>query len=71
MGTKAIPQGCAVEPNHDRAFIESDDYEHWTVADLIEMLSEHNPDARVWIENDSVIWPVEMVAGSESEVFLS
>lgn len=68
---KRIPDGYTVEENHNRELIESDKYKRWTVADLIELLGEYDPDARVWVEPENgVIWPVEMIAGSEGEVYL-
>jgi hypothetical protein len=68
---KRIPDGYIAREPHKQELIESDKYEHWTVADLIELLGEYDPDARVWVEpEDGVIWPVEMIAGSDGEVYL-
>lgn len=76
MSAKPLPEGYVLTPEAPGAM--ADGYQHWTVADLIEILSEYPQDARVWIietwpwddDDDVVVRPLESVVGGEGEVFL-
>lgn len=77
MTNKPLPKFYRLAPDLDKNEIFSEEYEHWTVSDLIEMLNEYDPNARVWIGDDSevtdegglvILRPIEMVFGSDGEV---
>lgn len=77
MTNKPLPKFYRLAPDLDPDEIFGDDYSHWTVSDLIDMLGDHNPDARVWVGDDSevtdegglvILRPVEMIFGSDGEV---
>lgn len=81
MTNKELPGYYVLSPDlkDEEEFIFSDEYKHWTVADVIEMLQDHDPDARVWIadenfgeDDDAPLYlrPLEMIYGSEGEVVL-
>lgn len=79
MTNKPLNAPYAVAPDLDANEILSDEYAHWTVADVIEMLRDHNPEARVWIadenfgeDDDAPLYlrPLEMIFGSDGEVVL-
>jgi hypothetical protein len=78
---KELPRFYVLAPDlEDEAdFIFSKEYKHWTVADVIEMLQDHDPDARVWLGDESQVTddgglihlrPLEMIYGAEGEVVL-
>ena len=70
MTAKALPDGWKLARGVDKKVL-TDDYDHWTVADVIEMLREYPQDARVWVRvGANKLSPVEMIAGSEGEVVL-
>jgi hypothetical protein len=70
-----IPEGAKLHPNYDRALIESDAYEHWTKATLLEFLEDVPDDASVWIgrveDGDDVLTvrPVEYFTGGSEVIF--
>ncbi|QDK01346.1 hypothetical protein SEA_WATERT_77 [Microbacterium phage WaterT] len=81
MTNKDLPGLYALSPDleDESDFIFSAEYKHWTVADVIEMLQDHDPDARVWLGDESNITddgglvylrPLEMIYGAEGEVVL-
>lgn len=70
MSAKPLPKGYRLSTTVDKAFCLSDDYRHWTVADLIEILSEYPQGARVWFVSGRTLHPVELVSECEGEVFL-
>lgn len=79
MTNKPLSAPYAIAPDLDAKEILSDDYDHWTVADVIEMLQDHNPEARVWIADENFgeddeaplyLRPLEMIFGSDGEVVL-
>ena len=51
MGRKIPSDALVTGGNSRRRKIESSDYEHWTVADLMDMLSDYDPEARIWIDD--------------------
>lgn len=73
MTSKPLPKGYKLHPDVDPMCL-TDEYAHWTVADVIEMLSDYPQDARVWFldedSDDALVRPVEFMAGGEGEVFL-
>ena len=49
----------------------TDEYEHWTVADVIGLLEDYDPNSRVWIQvGKNKLAPLEMMFGTEGEVIL-
>ena len=76
MSAKPLPEGYVLTPEAPTALTYG--YQHWTVADLIALLSEYPQDARVWIietwpeddDEDVVVRPLELITGGEGEVFL-
>lgn len=70
MTAKPLPKGVKLARGVDK-FVLTDEYEHWTVADVIEILREYPQDARVWFQvKPNRVSPLEFVAASEGEVFL-
>ncbi|MFF1633984.1 hypothetical protein [Leifsonia sp. NPDC058248] len=68
----AVPEGFKLRRSVNRRVLESDDYQHWTVADLIEILAEYPHDARVWLmDKHPRIHPLELVSSGPGDVFLS
>lgn len=73
-----IPEGCTLEDGYNRELIESDEYDHWTVGDLIEFLGSMSPDANLWLHRtewlgDSPIEyvrPLEKLFGDVDDVFI-
>lgn len=52
-------------------FVLTDEYLHWTVGDVIDMLKDHDPDARVWVQvGKNGLSPLEMLAGGDGELIL-
>lgn len=76
MPFKPLPEGFTSELEFD---VSQDDYDPWTVADLIDILQAYPQDARVWIgpdvwpdldEEPIMLRPIETVFGMEGEVVL-
>lgn len=62
--------GAKLHPNFDAEVVNSDDYEHWTAGDLIDILSDYPPDAKVWVADPVqadrevlAVWPIELISG--------
>ena len=77
MTATNLPTGCVLADEVSEEIVLGYGYQHWTVADVISMLQDHDPDARVWIvdeygdgETPIVIRPLESLYGSGGEVFL-
>lgn len=45
-------------------------YEHWTVSDVLEILSEYPLTAKVWVYTGSKYRPMETISGSDRDVDL-
>lgn len=70
MTAKPLPKPYKLARGVNKSVL-TDAYKHWTVADVIEILSEYDPAARVWIEvRSGQVAPLEMLHGSDGEVFL-
>ncbi|NEN04720.1 hypothetical protein G3T36_02445 [Diaminobutyricibacter tongyongensis] len=68
----AVPEGYKLRRSVNRRILGSDDYQHWTVADLIEILAEYPQDARVWVMTKHPrIYPIEVISADADDVFLS
>ncbi len=68
-----LPHGTILHPDYDRELIESDDYQAWTVATLIEILSEFPADEPVFFsrldDNDElfIVQPIEGADGGSGD----
>lgn len=76
MSAKNLPEGYVLDADVSELAL-TDGYEHVTVADLRELLEDYPQDARVWLsepewpdEGDVRVRPLELIFGSEGEVFL-
>lgn len=77
--SKPIPKDTRLAEGVDKELVESDEYQHWLVSDLIEMLQEYPQDARVWIwagedsdDDTLIIRPAEWISGlREGEVYIA
>ncbi|MGH1525951.1 hypothetical protein ACRAWC_18605 [Leifsonia sp. L25] len=66
-----VPAGYKLAATTDRHILESDEYMHWTVADLMEMLAEFPPEARLWVmDHEETVHPVEGFGGDKSDLFI-
>ncbi|MGF3056166.1 hypothetical protein [Microbacterium sp. YY-01] len=76
MATPPLPATYKLTPHAEPSIVFSDEYEHWTVSDLIEYLQEYESDARVWVREETlddgtaIIRPIELIAGTRAEVVL-
>lgn len=65
-----VPDGYKIAATTDRWILESDNYIHWTVADLMEMLAECSPDARLWLmESEDTVRPLEGMGFDRLDIF--
>lgn len=70
MSSRPLPRGWKLARGVDYVVL-TDDYQHWTVADVIEILREYNPDARVWVQvGKNGLSPLETMEEHEGELIL-
>ena len=68
---KRIPEGYRLSKMVNKDIVLSEEYQHWTVADVREMLAKYPQDARVWLlTGASTIAPLEFISAGDGAVFL-
>ncbi|WP_348788442.1 hypothetical protein [Leifsonia sp. NPDC080035] len=67
-----VPSGYRLAPTTDGSILESPTYQHWTIADLVELFSHCPPEARLWVMDDEdTVHPLEFLGGDQADVMLS
>lgn len=72
-----IPENTKISRSHDKKVILSEEYEHWTVKDLINILLDYQMDAKVWTVRNprfgkkDIIKPIEIIGGDGKHVLIN